>query len=201
MEKLFEKLFDIKRIPSKLFLALLISCSIILFVPDIILQKLNLNDFLKEYGKFIGITFIVSLAFLIVSALNYLSKKLSYNKLIKKREKEIIKSVSSLNIHEKANLREFFIQQKSSLQLPIDDETVAGLSDKGIIYQTANIGSTYGFMLFFPYSITEFALKNLSNSLLDLPENATPENLQRILDNRPEWAKDKNMLGINWEAM
>ncbi|MCP9753251.1 super-infection exclusion protein B [Ferruginibacter sp. HRS2-29] len=67
MEKFLEKLFDIKKIPTKLLFVIWLSSGLILFVPQKFLTKLNLADFLKDYGKYIGIAFLVSSAFLLVN--------------------------------------------------------------------------------------------------------------------------------------
>ncbi len=67
MEIFLLKLFDIKKIPAKLIFVIWLSASLILFVPEHFLTKLNLQDFLKDYGKYIGISFIISSGFLIVA--------------------------------------------------------------------------------------------------------------------------------------
>ncbi len=192
MEKLFEKLFDLKKIPTKLIFVIWICSCIILFAPEQTLVKLNLKDFLTDFGKYIGITFLVSTAFLIVSLVSYISGKIDRKKIKREIERDIIKELSRLGFHEKAVLREFYINNKDALQLPIDNDTVVGLQNKRIIYQVSSTGFTYLHGAYFTYSITEFAKANLTNEVLGFPENITEEDETRIMQERPEWAKDKH---------
>ena len=127
MEKLFEKLFDINRIPTKFIFVLWVSSGIIIFVPQDFLLKLNLTDFNKEYGKYLGITFIISTALLVVTIFTTILQSINKKRNYKKIEEGILRELETLTIHEKALLSEFYIQNKSTLQLPFDNDTVAGL--------------------------------------------------------------------------
>jgi hypothetical protein len=191
MEKFFEILFDIKRIPTKLIFVLWVSTGIIIFVPQDFLLKLNLTDFNKEYGKYVGITFIISTALLVVTVFTTIFQSISRKRNYKKIEEGILKELRTLTIHEKILLSEFYIQNKSTLQLPFDNDTVAGLLNKRIIYQASSTGFTYVHGAYFPYSITEFALQHMTLQILDLPENPTEGDKKRIWDRRPQWVKDR----------
>ena len=194
MEKILEKLFDIKKIPTKLIFVLWFSASLILFVPERFLTRLNLNDFLHDYGKFIGITFIICSGFLIVVLMSSIAKVANRRKMIKRIEKNILKAIRNLDFHEKALLREFFINGKNTLQLPFDNDTVVGLLNKHILYQASETGFTYTHGAYFPYSITEFAQNNMTNEMIDLPQNLTEAEKNRILNDRPAWAKERSRL-------
>lgn len=106
----------------------------------------------------------------------------------------ILSAVQNLDFHEKALLREFFINGKSTLQLPIDNDTVVGLLNKYILYQASDTGFTYLHGAYFSYSITEFARKNLTNEMIDLPKNPTDADKKRILNERPTWAKERSRM-------
>lgn len=194
MEKFLIKLFDIKRIPTKLIFVIWLSSSLILFVPEQFLTKLNLQDFLKEYGKYIGISFIITSGFLIVVIFNFFVKAITSRRFKRKITQSIIKDIKCLDFHEKALLREFYINGKNTLQLPIDNDTVVGLTNKHIIYQASNTGFTYIHGAYFPYSITEIALENLTLKMLDLPENPTEDDKRRIVEERPNWAKERSRI-------
>ena len=202
MEKILEKLFDLKQIPTKLIVVLWICSAAILFVPEQTLLKLNLKDFLIDYGKFIGITFLISTAFLLVSLVSYISKSINRKKIKKELEKNILKELTRLTQHEKALLREFFINNKDALQLPMDNDTVTGLQIKSIIYQVSPTGFTYLHGAYFTYSITDFAKENLTNETLGIPDSMSEDDKSRILNERPEWAKDKhtfeNRKNLRW---
>lgn len=192
MEKILEKLFDLKKIPTILFFVLWICSGVILFVSEQILVKLNLKDFLTEFGKYIGITFLISTAFLLISLISYIRDKILYRKLKKNIERDILLELSKLGFHEKILLREFFINQKDALQLPMDNDTVVGLQNKRILYQVSSTGFTYIHGAYFTYSITEFAKRHLTTDLIGLPHNMSEDDKRRIIQERPEWAKDKH---------
>jgi Super-infection exclusion protein B len=194
MEKFLEKLFDIKKIPTKFLFVIWLSSGLILFVPKKFLTKLNLTDFLKDYGKYIGIAFLISSAFLLVTLINYISRLISRKRLTKKIRNSILEDIKYLDIHEKALLREFYINNKQTLQMPLDNETVVGLINKHIIYQASSTGFTYLHGVYFTYSMTEIALDNLTPELIDLPRNPTEEDKHRIISQRPNWAKEKSRM-------
>lgn len=112
MENFLLKLFDIKKIPTKLIFVIWISTGLILFVPEDSLSKLNLVEFLDGYGKYIGILFIISSSFLIIVFVSYLNQTFNKQKSRKQIRKSILSNISRLDFHEKALLREFFINQK-----------------------------------------------------------------------------------------
>jgi hypothetical protein len=122
--------------------------------------------------------------------------------LIKKINESILKDINYLNFHEKALLREFYINVKSTLDLPINDDTVTGLINKHIIYQASNTGFTYIHGAYFPFSITKFASEKLTLQMLDLPNNPTEQEKFKILAERPNWAKDRSrfdeLLNSHW---
>lgn len=202
MEKFLLKLFDIKKIPTKLIFVVWLSASLILFVPEHFLTKLNLQDFLKDYGKYIGISFIISSGFLIVVIFNYVAGTIARKRFRKKIKKNILRDITNLDFHEKALLREFYINGKDTLQLPIDNDTVVGLANKHIIYQASSTGFTYVHGAYFPFSITEIAKDKLTGIMLDLPQNPTEDDKRRIIEARPNWAKERsrfdNLLSSIW---
>lgn len=192
MEAVLEKLFDIKRIPTKLIFVLWISSGIILFLPENLLLKLNLVEFNQEYGKYLGITFILASALLGASLFTYLLGLIKKHKNQRRFQESILASLRSLDFHEKALLREFYIHGKSTLQLPFDNDTVAGLSNKGIIYQASATGFTYSHGAYFSFSIDEFAKQHITSETLDLPNNPTDEKKQKIMNERPQWARNRS---------
>ena len=109
MEKFLEKLFDINKIPTKLIIVIWLSSALILFVPQEFLTKLSLEGFLKEYGKFIGISFIISSGFTLIALWTYITRLIGRRRLSKKIKESIVRNINNLDFHEKALLREFFI--------------------------------------------------------------------------------------------
>jgi len=172
-----------------------LSSALILFVPERTLARLNLKEFLNDYGKFIGITFLISSAFLLVTLFSYLSRQVTIWRATNKTKRNILNEINNLGFHEKAVLREFSLNGKDILQLPLDNDTVVGLQNKRIIYQVSNTGFTYAYGVYFTYAITEFAKKNLTPEMIDLPTNPDEQEIERLKDERPTWAKDKSRFG------
>jgi len=194
MEKYIEKLFDFKQIPTKILAVIWLCSSFILFANKVLVTKLNLQEFLKEYGKYIGISFVISSAFLLVATFVSISSKIRHRNFVKEIGKQIVADLQVLDFHEKALLREFYINGKQTLQLPMDNETVVGLTNKRIIYQTSSTGFTYLHGVFFFFSITEHASKHLTLKMIDLPPNPTQEEQMVLFDARPDWAKQKSQV-------
>ncbi len=192
IENFLESLFDLRRIPGRFLLVVCLCSASILFIPDKFLLKLNLTEFIVDYGKFIGITFLISFVFVLIAVIGAVKKNISKHIMIHKTKKAILRAIENLDYHEKALLREFAINGKSAIQLPINDGTVVGLVNKHILYRASNVGGAYLGEACFPFSITEFAEERLTTEMLDIPNNPTEEDRKRILQDRPTWAKQQS---------
>lgn len=198
---LFSDLLDLNKVTAKTAFIILIISSCLLFFPVNLINKLQLAGFKAEFGKYFGIAFISSLAFLIVAFSNWLIRKYNSAKWIKKVNKTIEKSIQNLDMKEVAVLREFYINDQQSMNMPIDNPVVAGLLNKGILYQlsTTGMGSYSGIM--FPLAIRVRAAEKLTNAILRLPSgDPTQQERQKILSERPDWAIeiDKMRSLLNW---
>lgn len=189
MEKIFEKLFDFEKIPTKLILILWITSGILLFVPSEYQEKLNLTSFVQEYGRFMGITFLVTTAFLIITFISFFYNKIKENSSRKKNIRRIKSSVRNLTFSEIQILREFAILSKSTIQLPFLDESVISLENKMIIYKASNSGTVTMRGQFWPYSISEYAEPLINFEILSLPKEPTEKQKEKIFDERPNWTK------------
>lgn len=190
--EIFEKLFDIKKVPAKFILVIWISMLFIIFTPEDILLKFNLSMFIKEYGKYIGITFISSSAFIVVIFFTYIQKSIIDYSYSRKTRKLILKNLNSLDVHEQALLREFFLFNQSAIKLPIDNETVIGLVSKKILYQVQNMSFVYNSnIVASTYCITDIAKENIENSssLIGMSYNPTEQELNNLMLHRPSWLR------------
>lgn len=192
MEKLFEKLFEIKKIQTKFIFVVWASSIIILFSPEKLISKLKLQGFIDSYGKFVGISFIICTAFLLIVSISELAKWINRRRWEKKMQKKILTNLAKLDPHEKSLIREFFINNSDTLQFPIDNPTVVGLTNKSIIYQASSTGFTYVHGAYFPYSITTFARENIRNDTIDWPSEMSKESQKTIMNSRPDWARENS---------
>src|SRR5699024_330335 len=133
-------------IPMKIIILLGVVSGIFLFASESFLKVLKMTEFQDDYGKFFGPIFLVSIAFIIISIIYYIKDKLEHKFNKNKSNKFSIEELASLDTHEQSVIREFGIQQKNSVKMPIDNSTVAGLMNKGILKRVSNIGDG----LYFP---------------------------------------------------
>lgn len=192
MEKILEKLFDINKIPTKLIFVIWGSVFLILFVPETYLEKLVLKDFLNEYGKYIGISFVISSTFLFLTLFTYSLEKIKQIYQRKRLKSSIIKYINNLDYHEKALLREYSIKGKSTLQFPMDNETVVGVENKRLIYRASDTGLKNIHGMLFPYTLSSIVEENLTKIMLDIPEFPSDEDKKKIMLQRPQWAIKKD---------
>lgn len=193
MDNFLQKLFDIKKIPTQLILVVWLSSFLILSFSESLITKLNLQEFLRDYGKYIGISFILSSAFLLVVLFSYITRSISKKISRTKIKKKVLENIGSLDFREKAVLREFYINNRYTLELPFTDDAVVSLLNKDIIYQASATGTFDSYGAYFPYTITELARNNLTPMMLDFPQrNTTEKDKIRKAEARPAWAKNKD---------
>ena len=197
MESLTKILFDFDKLPSKLLLIVCILSGIILFVPAEFLVKVKLDKFNESYGQWVGISFFVTLSFLVVSIITSLQKKWKSWKWSKSIEKDIRNSLNQLDPLEQSILREFFIAG-STVNLPMDNATVIGLQDKYLIrLAQSNLGGSYivsgNFGL--PFMLTNYAREVIQGNinLIGLPQSVnnqiTDHQKHWLGENRPPWIR------------
>ncbi|MDT0293975.1 super-infection exclusion protein B [Mesonia ostreae] len=182
----FSDLIDFGKIPIKIFLLFGIVSGILLFSSAEFLKDLKLSEFENDYGKFFGIVFIVCIAFIGLSILyfikNKIERKLNYNK----NTKYIVNELSCLDPFEQAVIREFTIQQRQTVTMPIDNAIVAGLLNKRILKQVSNIGDG----LYLPLSLSKIVNEKLKETDLGISQNMSDEQLREVFSKRPKWADD-----------
>ncbi|MCL6272538.1 superinfection exclusion B family protein [Muricauda sp. 2012CJ35-5] len=190
MMDVLKGLFDLTKLPAKFFLLFAITSAIVLFSPDDFLGRLHLIETRNKYGWIIGLIFIstgiLSIINMIVWVYNYVRGEIKFI-AAKTNLKEVL---VHLDPHEKSVLREMFIQGRSSMEMPMDNQTVAGLVDKNVLKINNVLGSsaiTSGMRV--PMSIGKYALKYLELEHIDLKlqEEMTEEDKEFIANNRPPW--------------
>lgn len=125
----FKSIFDITKLPTKIFLVLSIVSGFFIFASKELIQLFRL-DKLDEYSSYIGIIFLLSTSLVIVNFIIWLFNRINSWVIHLKRKKIFLKQLEMLDQYEKSVLREFFICGKNSLKMPIDDTVVSGLLHK-----------------------------------------------------------------------
>lgn len=189
MENL-KALFDLTKLPAKFFFLFAVLSGFVLFADTSILKKVHLEKLNESYGWIIGLVFISTTGLVFVNFIIWAFKSISYKFKFFKVKKEYIARLRNLDIHEKAVLREFIINQKSSIEVPIDNPTITGLIRKKILSINQQFGN--GFIMTgmnAAVSMNKFVEKHLTLADIGLTENPTEEEVENIRANRPDWVE------------
>jgi hypothetical protein len=149
---------------------------------------LKIRLFVKDYFAFAAtITCIlILLAGLIIFKAIWINLSPVFKNNV--RRGDVIKAVKQLDADEKSVLREFYIQQANTLEMPVEDIVVSGLIKKGILQTTLAKGpySVGGLML--PVIISPLAKKHIKPGKIDMPSNLNdPEVRETLSKSRPQY--------------
>jgi len=99
----------------------------------------------------------------------------------------VASALLELDFEEIVVLREFFIQGRHVIELPVDHPTVAGLRNKRLVQVAGSTGYRDLAGSVFPVQLTREAKMLLTTAALGLPEDRTEESIQRIMRERPNY--------------
>jgi len=188
----FKALFDLTKLPAKFFFLFAVLSGFILFADQALLKKIHLEKINESYGWIIGLTFISTTGLMIVNLVIWLFNKIYFEIKFFKIKKEYTNSLKNLDYHEKAVLREFLINNRTSLEVPIDDPTISGLIRKKIIFINQQFGNSFIMNgMNASVSLSKFVDKNLTPKDIDIPEIKSEEAFNFIKSNRPSWVENK----------
>ncbi|WP_353122098.1 superinfection exclusion B family protein [Dysgonomonas capnocytophagoides] len=189
LEKIIEGIFNLKKIPAKFIAVICVVSAILLFAPIVFIEKLRLSKFIETFGQYLGIVFLLSTGFLFIaifhSLINWLSIKIKSRKI----KREIQDKLDNLTYGEQALLREFFIQGRDVIDMPMHDPVVISLINKYIIVQVSSSGKVQYGDAYFGYKIIDYARKKITHKSISLPETNDKNTIDWLLNNRPNWAK------------
>jgi len=188
-------LVALAKVPAKTALFLLLLSVFFLFCPDDWAVSLGLIGLRSTYRPAAGIVFTVSAIYLLcLCAFGILELVgLAIENVIDKRRAKI--AVDHLDAAEIAVLREFTLQQRNTLPLPIDDPVVQGLMDKSILtFAGAQGRPGLKGMIFFPLTKSRAADQLVTDDVLGLLANGqrTEEQMQQIQLSRPDYVRPKH---------
>lgn len=188
----FKSIFDITKLPTKIFLVLSLISGFFIFANDELIEKFKLEKF-DEYGQYIGAIFLFSASLVVINFIIWIFNSISTRIRIRKLKKEFSNRLKELDFYEQAVLREFFLTGKNSLKMPIDDAVVSGLLDKKIlVYNQQFSGNMIGSGFDFVLSINSLAKKYLTNEDINLSNDESEGNLAFLRNNRPKWVNRVN---------
>ncbi len=192
MEKYIKALFDFTKLPTKLFLLLAFVGGFILFFDQKILDdKMFLNGLKAQYGWIVGLVFIISVSFSLLNFFIWIINSILSWFAKKKRVNYIKTQVAQLDSFEQSVLREFILQGKKSIEMPIDDETVSGLISQGILVKNTQLGGSFimnGMNV--SLRINHLVEKVMLTEHVGINNPPTDEQILFAKQNRPPWIRD-----------
>lgn len=134
------KLLGLIKIPTKYYFGISFITGILLFSSENILNKLGVLAFVTDNRIWIGVIFLVTLAFWVTDFIIHIYKKISKSINIKKKEKVRKERLHNLTQDEKSILSGYIDNNIRSQKLDSFDGTVRELEYYKIIYRASNVG-------------------------------------------------------------
>ncbi len=184
-----DKALETIKLPIKHIWVLAVFSGLVVFLPEEYSSKLGLADFAKDYRPYIGATFIFS-SCLVVAEL--LKRGAYFFKARKEKAKDfefLISALPKLDFHEKAVLREFYIQERNTLQLPFDNAVIAGMRKSRLLVLAEDMGERSLAGTLMPMQVNPQIEAYLSSNVIGLPDTAEPteDEVYWVQTNRPSF--------------
>jgi hypothetical protein len=193
MAEFFSKLFDIGKLPSKVVSLIFLVSAVLLFAPSWLNESLRTTTLVEKYGLYLGLAFLSSAVLLGLNVFIWISGHVARAMTKWRWRRDLRRAIGRLDRGEMAVLREFWIQGKQSLMLPVDEPTVAGLINKSMIGRISNLGRRSLAGCTFPVSIDADLYDALSKHPEYLGLSATEptrEDIERIRAERPGFIRE-----------
>lgn len=180
-----EKILAILKLPSRYFITFFVISLFLLLAPENILQLLSLTDFVIKYRPYIAIVFLLSVVLLSMEIALFISRHIASMVHLKKIKRKSILRLLTLDSEEKAILREFVIQNKNTLLLPITYPSVEGLLTSGVLKVIGTYGRLSTVGMLHNVIISESIKPFLTFDQIGLPNELTPPIIEKLRKSRP----------------
>lgn len=186
MTDILSKLFDLEKLPSKIVFLFGVATGIVLFSPASWSESLGSGTLLEHYRPYIGLVFISSLSLLVINFFLFVVQKLQRWQRTISFCRNLPKEIAQLDHAEAAVLREFWVQGKSTVNLPIDNPTVAGLIQKQLIQEVGAIGQRSIYGIIHPMTMNSHLSKLLNKVDVGIPNgDLTHQQIETLRVTRP----------------
>jgi hypothetical protein len=184
-------LVSLRAIPWRLLAGLWVMLTLVLFGPRVLQARLHVVELVKTFGGYAGAAWLLLSVVLLMEGMARWLKWRKARASSREHAKRAIVALSSLDPSEISVLREFWIQARNTLELPIDHPVVAGLYHKGILTTVGGgvTGSMVGVLA--SMAIRESILPAITGDLLGIPaaDQMTQADFDRIRRERPEFSE------------
>lgn len=162
MPELIPKIKDWVNLGVVPIIGLLIFSSLLIFLPESVIQNIGLKALSEEYKIHIGLVFIFSIAFLVAYSLNGLWRVFLGTWLHEQASLYFLKKeATDLTNEEKLLLKSFLENKTRSMNLSLKNGVVLGLEKRRFIIRSGNLGTDIASMSF-PYAIQPWAWEYLN---------------------------------------
>ena len=191
--EIFEKIIAILKLPFRFIFTIAFILGLVLFLPESIITQLQLAEFKTEYGKFIGIVFLISAGYLAVSLIIYFWNKIRIKIATKNFKKNIVEVLNSLTLPDIYLLREFILQGKDVIEVPYESTEFTSLYNKSILVLASNNVRSFIFVKFVSVTINPVVKKYITFDVLRLPKGQpTEQEFEEIKKHRPDYLSSLN---------
>lgn len=172
MKELAAKLFDVGELPTRVVLLVAVCSATVLFAPAPVSEHLHTEALVTRYGEYVGVALVASTLLLLCNVVVWVVGRLQADSNTRLRRSQAVAHVRELDPAEQAVLRQFLLQQRSTLDMPVNDPTVAGLLSSGVLQQVSRWGrvKTSGFEC--PVQLAPHARRVLRPEHVGLPKGA-----------------------------
>lgn len=179
------KLIDALRSP-KLVSCASISSALLLFIPSKWISGNSFQNLREKYSTFVLLVFVISTSMLLVEMACWFWKRRKQHVTQAKRAIKLLERLYNLDHKEQIILREFFLQDRNTIKLPIDHPVVAGLLRDNILHVISELGRMSHAGALAAVSMTEECKKSLLLEMVGLHGNEpTDEDRERVARERP----------------
>jgi len=167
------------------------SCAILLVIPSSIFKLSSSGSLPDSYAPYLLILALLTGAYLLMRVCTYsisgVTKYYAQQRLLARRNQMI----RQLDFEEKALLREFIIQRKTVLSLPLTEPAVSNLLASGVLAPAFETQEIKGSSRIIKLSIAIEAREKLTHQVIGLPTGKLTEAEADVLKAaRPKYARN-----------
>ena len=189
MTNLFKKLSNQKSV-TIIMAWICLTAFIILMLPLSLSNHSLVASLFKQYSPYLWILVLVSGSFLLTQLVIFLFDRLAIQVESRNKLQSRSHMIKCLDFEEKAVLREFVIQKKNVLSLPLTEPAVTNLLSAGVLEPAFETQEIKGKACLIKLSIAIGARQKLTHRVLGLPIGELTEDQAKILKSaRPSYAR------------
>lgn len=154
-----------------------------------------------QYGIYLTFAVCGAIAMLAIELACLIGRQLKENKNRAQRDKCLLGRLMSLDPQETIILREFFLQDRNTIKLPIESPVVAGLLKEGILQLVQTLSQRCFAGRLASFRLSEAAQAFVTFELLGPPssENISEADRERIMSERPQFIREITHRERIWE--